>query len=99
VFESPCHKILFEETALISNELGIGQVVQEATEIRIKINNNISLNKGLGEYSEDAQLTNLIKNDLTEYYNKPIDINQEPVANTPMRSAAKNHKKKLERWL
>ena len=32
---------------------------------------------------------NLIKNDLTKYYKKPIDINTEPVTNRLIRSAAK----------
>ena len=32
---------------------------------------------------------NLIKDDLTKYYKKPIDFNTEPVTNRPMRSAAK----------
>ena len=42
VFENPSHKILFEESAIISNGLGIKQVVREAIEIRLKINNNIA---------------------------------------------------------
>ena len=37
----------------------------------------------------NALYTNLIKNDLTKYYEKPLDINTEPVTNRPMRSAAK----------
>ena len=61
VFENPSQKILFEESALISNFLGIKQVVQEAIEIRLKINNNISLNRDLREYSLNALCTNLIK--------------------------------------
>ena len=43
--------LLFEESAIISNDLGIKQVVREAIEIRLKINNNICLNRDLGEYS------------------------------------------------
>ena len=38
VFRNPSHKILFEESAIISNDLGIKQVVQEAIEIRLKNN-------------------------------------------------------------
>ena len=53
-FENPNHKILFEESALICNDLGIKQVVREAIEIRLKVNNNISLNRDLGEYSLNA---------------------------------------------
>ena len=89
VFESPSHKILFEEFAIISNDLGIKQVVREAIEIRLKINNNISLNRDSGEYSLNALYTNLIKNDLTRYYKKPIDINTGPVTIRPIRSAVK----------
>ena len=89
VFENPSHKILFEESAIISNDLDIKQVVREAIEIRLKINNNISLNRDLGEYSANALCTNLIRHDLMKYYKKPIDINTEPVTNRPMRSAAK----------
>jgi len=47
-FENSRHKTLFKESALISNDLGIKQVVREAIEIRLKINNNISLNRDLG---------------------------------------------------
>jgi len=49
--------------SLISNNLGIKQVVQEIIEIGIKINSNISLNRDLGEYSVNALYANLIKND------------------------------------
>jgi len=63
-------KILFEECAIISNDLGIKQVVREAIEIRLKINYNISLNRDLGDYSLNALYKNLIKNDLTKYYKK-----------------------------
>ena len=66
VFENPSHKILFEESAIISNDLSIKQVVREAIEIRLKINDNISLNRDLGEYSLNALYINLIKNDLTK---------------------------------
>ena len=68
VFENPSHKILFEESAMISNDLGIKQVDREAIEIRLKINNNLSLNRDLREYSLNALYTNLIKNDLTKYF-------------------------------
>jgi len=74
--KSLSREILFEESALISNDLGIKQVVWEAIEIRL--NNNILLNRDLGEYSLYAPYTNLIKNDLTKYYKKPININTEP---------------------
>ena len=89
IFENPNHNILFDESALISNDLGIKQVVRESIEIRLKINNNISLNRDLGEYTLNALYTNLIKNDLTKYFKKPIDINTEPVTKRPLRLAAK----------
>ena len=66
VFKNPSHRILFEESVISSNDLGIKQVVREAIEIRLKINNNISLNRHLGEYSLNALYTNLIKNNLTK---------------------------------
>ena len=47
--------------------LGVKQVVREAIKVRRKINNNISLNRDLGEDSLKALYTNLIKNDLTKY--------------------------------
>ena len=59
MFLNPSHKILFEESALISNDLGIKQVVQEAIKLRLKVNNNISLNRGLGEYSLNALYTKI----------------------------------------
>ena len=37
VFENPSHKILFEESPIISNDLGIRQVVREAIEIRLRL--------------------------------------------------------------
>ena len=89
VFENPSHKILFEESAIISNDLGIKQVVREAIEIRLEINNNISFNRDLGECSLNALYTNLIKSYLTKYFIKPIDINIEPDSNRTIRSAAK----------
>jgi hypothetical protein len=61
-FENPSHNIFFDKCALISNDLGIKQVAREAIEVRIKINNNISLNRDLGEYALNALYTNLIKN-------------------------------------
>ena len=66
--------------------------------IRLNINNNISLNRDLGEYSLNALYTNLIKNDLTKYYKKPIDINTEPVINRPIRSAAKKARLALKTY-
>ena len=59
VFENPSYKILFEESAIISNGLGIKQVVREAIEIRLEINNNISLNRELGEYSLNSNTMRL----------------------------------------
>ena len=61
MFENPSHKILFEESALISNDLGIKQVVGEAIENRLKINNDISINRELGEYSVNILYINWIK--------------------------------------
>jgi len=46
--------MLFEETSLISNDLGIKQIDREAIEIRLIINSNVSLNRNLGEYSLNA---------------------------------------------
>jgi len=43
----------------------------------------------LEEHSLNALYINLIKNGLSKYYIKPIDISTEPVTNRPMRSAAK----------
>ena len=64
--------ILFENSSLISNDLGIKQVVRESIEINLKINKNISLNRDLGEYSLNSLYSNLIKYDLTKYFTKPI---------------------------
>ena len=55
----------------------------------LRLIDDISLNRGLGEYSLNALCTNLIKHELTKYYKKPIDINTEYVTNRPMGSAAK----------
>jgi hypothetical protein len=57
-FENPSHKIIFDEYALISNDLGLKQVVREAIEIRLKINNNISLNRDFEGYTLNALCTN-----------------------------------------
>ena len=57
---------LFEEFALISNGLGIKQVVREA----LTINNNICLERDLGEYSLIGRNTNLITNDLRKNLKK-----------------------------
>jgi len=62
--------MLFEETSLIENDLGIKQVVRETIEITIKINSNTSLKRNLGECSLNALYTNIIKNDLTNYIKK-----------------------------
>ena len=45
-------------------------IINVAVGIRLKINNNISLNRDLGEFLLNALYTNLIKNDLTKYYKK-----------------------------
>ena len=73
----------------MNNDLDIKQVVREAIEIRLKINNIISLNRDLREYSLNAPYTNFIKNNFTKYYKKRIDSSAEPVTNRPLRSAAK----------
>jgi len=98
VFENPSNKILFEESALVSNDLGIKQEVQEAIEIRLKINNNISLNRDLGEYSLNALCTNLNKNDIKKYLKKTADINTEPVTKWPLRLAAKKARLAIKMW-
>ena len=89
IFDNPSHTILFEKSSLISSDLGIKQVVRESIEIRLKINKNISLNRDLGEYSLNSLYSNLIKNDLTKYFIKPIDNSIEPVTKRPLRLAAK----------
>ena len=89
IFNNPSHTILFEKSSLISNDLGIKQVVQESIEINLKINNNISLNRDLGEYSLNSLYSNLIKNDLTKYFTKPIYNSTEPATKRPLRQAAK----------
>ena len=61
IFKNPSHVIL--KSSLISNDLGMKQVVQESIENSLKINNNISLNRDLGEYSLNSLYSNLIKND------------------------------------
>ena len=91
--------MLFEETCLISNDLGIKQVVREAIEIKIKINSNISLNRDLGEYSLNALYTNLIKNDLTNYIKKPVNNSTQPITNRPSRLAAKKARLALKACL
>ena len=82
--------ILFAKSSLISNDLGIKQVVQESIEFSLKIHNNISLNRDLGEYSLNSLYSNLIKNDLTKYFTKPIYNSIEPVTKRPLKQAAKN---------
>ena len=66
--QNPSHGILSEESALISNDLGIKQVVREAIQLRLKFYNNISLNLDLGKYLLNALYANLIKNDLIKYF-------------------------------
>ena len=68
IFNNPSHTILFEKSLLISNDLGIKQVDRESIEISLKINNNISFNRDLGEYSLNSFYSNLIKNDLTIFH-------------------------------
>ena len=99
IYDNPSHKMLFEETCLISNDLGIKQVVREAIEIKIKINSNISLNRDLGEYSLNALYTNLIKNDLTNYIKKPVNNSTQPITNRPSRLAAKKARLALKACL
>jgi len=65
-------------------------VVRESIEISLKINNNISLNRDLGEYSLNSLYSNLIKNDPTKYFTKPIYNSIEPATKRPLRQAAKN---------
>ena len=58
------HTILFEKSSFISNDLGIKKIVHEAIKTKFKLNNSISLNKDLGEYSLNFLCTNLIENDV-----------------------------------
>ena len=58
-------------------------------EFRIKINNNISLKRDLGDYLLKALSTNLITNSFTQYIKKPVDTNTKPVTKRPLRLAAK----------
>ena len=51
---------LFDETILISDDLGIKQTVHEAIEIKRNLNNNTSLNTDLGEYTLNPMYTKLI---------------------------------------
>ena len=60
IFENPNHYVLFDETILISNDLGIKQTVREAIEIKQNLNNNTSLNRDLGEYTLNPMYTKLI---------------------------------------
>ena len=60
IFENPNHYVLFDETILISNDLGIKQTVREAIEIKRNLNNNTSLNRDLGEYTLNPMYTKLI---------------------------------------
>ena len=64
-------------------------MVRESIEIDLKINNKISLNRDLGEYSLNSLYSNLIKNDLTKYFTKPIYNSTEPTTKWPFRKAAK----------
>ena len=60
IFENPNHYILFDETILISNDLGIKQSVHEAIKIKQNLNNNTSLNRDLGECTLNPMYTKLI---------------------------------------
>ena len=90
IFNNPSHTILFENSSLISNDFGVKQVVRESIEISLKVNNNISLNRDLGEYSLNSLCSNLIKNDRTKYFTKPIYNSIEPVTKRPLSQAGKN---------
>ena len=89
IFQKVSCGTILEKSSLISNDLGIKQVVRESIEINHKINNNISLNRDLGEYSLSSLYSNLIKNDLTKYFTKPIYNSIEPATKRPLRQAAK----------
>jgi len=72
--------------------LGIKQVARKSIEISLKVNNNNSLNRDLGEYSLNSLYSNLIKDDLTKYFTEPIYNGIEPVMKRPLRQAAKKCK-------
>lgn len=59
--------------------MGSNQIVCEAIEINLKQYNNISLNRGLGEYSLCALCKNLIKIDLKNHIKKTTVNTYEPV--------------------
>ena len=76
IYENPNHYVLFDETILISNDLGIKQTVREAIEIKRNLNNNKSLNRDLGEYTLNPMYTKLIiENNLIQNKTK-IGINK-----------------------
>jgi len=79
--------------------LGIKQVVREPIEINLKINNNISFNRDLGEYSLNSLCSNLVKNDLKKYFSKPTYNSIEPVMKRPLRQAAKNARLALRNYI
>ena len=89
MFDKPSHTLPFEKSALISNDLSIKQVARESIEIRLKINHNIPLNRDLGAYSLNSLYSNLIKNDHTKYFIKPINNSIEHVTKRPLRLAAR----------
>ena len=84
MFNNSSHTILFKKSSLISNDLGVKQAVRESIEINLKLDNNISLNRDLGEYSLNSLCSNLIKNDLTKYFTKPINNSTEPATKRPL---------------
>ena len=65
-------------------------MVRESIELSLKIHNNISFNRDLGEYSLYTLYSNLITNNLTKYFTKSIYNSTEPVTKRPLRQATKN---------
>ena len=74
-------------------------MVRESIEISLKINNNNSLNRDLGEYSLNSLCSNLIKNDLTKCFTKPIYNSIEPATKRPLRQAAENARMALRNFI
>ena len=64
-------------------------MVRKSIETSLEINNSISLNRDLGEYSLNSLYSNLIKNDLTKHFIKPIYNNIELITKRPVRQTAK----------
>ena len=75
-------------------------MVRESIEINLKINNNISLNRDSVEYSLNSLYPNLIKNDLTKYFTKPIYNSTEPTTTKRhLRQAAKQARLALRNYI